>query len=300
MSSPRFTGVFTALVTPFNDDGSLDMESYRALIDEQVDAGIHGLVPCGTTGEAATLSVEEHLTVVKTCVEQVNGRVPVVAGAGNNATHRAIELHRQVAELGVDGALHVTPWYNKPTQEGLYRHFRAVAESASVPVMLYNVPGRTSVDLLPDTVVRLATDCPDIVAIKEATGSVARTQELLIKLDGLRDDFSVMSGEDTHILTLLAQGGHGVTSVISHLCAKELVEMVDAFTAGRNDDAARLSRKVSALQPVLFFRTSPLPVKTALASRGKVKEVLRMPLCPLNDEEKVELARRLQDVGYGS
>jgi 4-hydroxy-tetrahydrodipicolinate synthase len=300
MSSPRFSGVFTALVTPFNEDGSLDMESYRALIEEQIDAGIHGIVPCGTTGEAATLSVEEHLTVVKTCVDQVKGRVPVVAGAGNNATDRAIEMHRQVAELGVDGALHVTPWYNKPTQEGLYRHFRAVAESASLPVMLYNVPGRTAVDLLPDTVVRLAKDCAPIVAIKEATGSVARSQDLLCKLDGLRDDFSVMSGEDTHILTLLAQGGHGVTSVISHLCAKDLVDMVDAFAAGRNADAAALSRKVSPLQPALFFRTSPLPVKTALAMRGKVKEVFRLPLCPLNDDEKAELTRRLAEAGYGS
>src|SRR5690606_24880868 len=173
-------------------------------------AGVTGLVPCGTTGEAATLTVEEHLTVVKTCVEQVKGRVPVVAGAGNNSTDRAIELHKSVKELGVDGALHVTPWYNKPTQEGLYRHFRAIAASASLPVVLYNVPGRTGVDLLPATVERLAREVKDVVAIKEATGSTQRSEEILRRLDGVRDDFAVLSGEDTHILTLLAQGGHGV------------------------------------------------------------------------------------------
>lgn len=300
MTSVRFRGVYTALVTPFHDDGSLDLEAYRALIEEQIEAGVTGLVPCGTTGEAATLTVEEHLTVVKTCVEQVKGRVPVVAGAGNNSTDRAIELHKSVKELGVDGALHVTPWYNKPTQEGLYRHFRAIAASASLPVVLYNVPGRTGVDLLPATVERLAREVKDVVAIKEATGSTQRSEEILRRLDGVRDDFAVLSGEDTHILTLLAQGGHGVISVISHLCAKDLAAMLKAWDAKDTAEAARLSRKVSPLQPALFFRANPIPVKTALAMRGKMKEVFRLPLCPLDDAEKAELKDRLQKAGYGA
>lgn len=300
MTSVRFRGVYTALVTPFHDDGSLDLESYRALIEEQIADGVTGLVPCGTTGEAATLTVEEHLTVVKTCVEQVKGRVPIVAGAGNNSTDRAIELHRSVKELGVDGALHVTPWYNKPTQEGLYRHFRAISASASLPVVLYNVPGRTGVDLLPATVERLARDVKDVVAIKEATGSTQRSEELLKRLDGVRDDFAVLSGEDSHVLTLLAQGGHGVISVISHLCAKDLAAMLKAWDARDTAEAARLSRKVSPLQPALFFRANPIPVKTALAMRGKMKEVFRLPLCPLDDAEKAELKDRLQKAGYGS
>ena len=297
MSQVRFRGVYTALVTPFHDDGSLDLESYRALIEEQIEAGVTGLVPCGTTGEASTLTVEEHLQVVKTCVEQVKGRVPVVAGAGNNSTDRAIELHKSVKELGVDGALHVTPWYNKPTQEGLYRHYRAIAESASLPIVLYNVPGRTGADLLPATVERLARDVKDIVAIKEATGSTQRSEEILRRLDGVRDDFAVLSGEDTHILTLLAQGGHGVISVISHLCAKDLADMLKAWEARDVEEAARLSRKVSPLQPTLFFRSNPIPVKTALALRGKMKEVFRLPLCPLSDAVKAELQESLSNAG---
>lgn len=300
MSSPRFTGVYTALVTPFDDSGALDLEAFRRLIDEQIDAGVTGLVPCGTTGEAATLTVEEHLQVVRTCVEQVKGRVPVLAGAGNNATDRAVEMHKQVQELGVDGALHVTPWYNKPTQEGLYRHFRAVADASPLPVVLYNVPGRTGVDLLPATLERLATDCPTIVGVKEATGSVARSEEVLARVEKVRSDFAVLSGEDSHILTLLAQGGHGVISVISHLCAADLAAMLSAWQAGKVAEAQRLSRKVSALQPVLFFRANPIPVKTALAMRGQMKESFRLPLWPLTAEEKSELKLRLTQVGYGS
>lgn len=298
MSAPRFTGVYTALVTPFSDDGSLDLEAYRALIEEQIEAGVHGLVPCGTTGEAATLSVEEHLTVVRTCVEQVKGRVPVIAGAGANATARAIEMHKQVRELGVDGALHVTPWYNKPTQEGLYRHFRALADTGELPIVLYNVPGRTGADLLPETVLRLAQDCPNIVSVKEATGSAARAQDILTLVHDARADFSVLSGEDSFILPLLGMGGHGVISVISHLCAKDLVDMKAAFDQGDLEKAQALARKVSPLQPALFFRSNPIPVKTAMALQGKMKEVFRLPLCPLSDADKAELRRRLADAGY--
>src|ERR1043166_1823574 len=183
MAKPMFTGVITALVTPFHDDGSLDVDAYRKLIRAQIADGVTGLVPMGTTGESVTLDDDEHATIVKTCVEECKGKVPVIAGAGGNDTKKAIAKHKKIASLGVDGSLQVTPYYNKPTQEGLYRHFRAIAESNPLPIVLYNVPGRTGVDMLPETVARLAKDCPTIVAVKEATGSVARAQDIINRIE---------------------------------------------------------------------------------------------------------------------
>jgi 4-hydroxy-tetrahydrodipicolinate synthase len=288
----------TALVTPFLDDGSLDLDAYGALIEAQIEAGIHGLVPCGTTGEASTLSLDEHLRVVAACKDAVKGRVPVIAGAGNNDTAKAAALHARVHDLGVDAALHVTPWYNKPTQEGLYRHYRAVADAAPLPIVLYNVPGRTGVDLLPDTVVRLARDCPTIVGLKEATGSPQRAQELVNRLHDVRGDFALLSGDDGLILALLALGGHGVISVTSHLCARELVKMNDAWRAGRIDEAQALSRRTSPLASILFFRSSPVPVKTALAWQGRMQKRFRLPLCPLDDAEEAQLRKMLTAEGW--
>ncbi|MFZ9888153.1 MAG: 4-hydroxy-tetrahydrodipicolinate synthase, partial [Myxococcota bacterium] len=203
-------------------------------------------------------------------------------------------------ELGVDAALHVTPWYNKPSQEGLYRHFRAVVDSASLPVVLYNVPGRTGVDLDNQTVVRIAKECQLVVGLKDATGSLQRSEELLAALSGVRDDFSVLSGDDGHILTLLAQGGHGVISVISHLCAEELCAMFDAWNAGDHETAQQISRRIRPLASTLFFRSNPLPVKTALAMRGRLREVFRLPLCPLAEGERAELQSRLVAAGFAS
>jgi 4-hydroxy-tetrahydrodipicolinate synthase len=294
MTKPRFTGVYTALVTPFHDDGSVDLNAYKALIEDQLAMGVSGLVPCGTTGEASTLSADEHAQVVKTCVDTVNKRVPVVAGAGANDTKKAVETHKRIAELGVDGSLQVTPWYNKPTQEGLYRHFRAVAESNPLPIILYNVPGRTGVDMLPETIVRLAKDCPSIVAVKEATGSIQRAQDILNKVE--RPDFSVMSGDDGLILGLLAIGGHGVISVTSHVCGKELAQMVRAFHDGKIAEAQALSKRTSPLANILFFRANPIPVKTALALRkvGGIKANFRSPVCPLDDGELAQLKKMLE------
>ena len=298
MSNPSFRGVFTALVTPFLHDGNLDLEAYRRLIEAQIESGVHGLVPCGTTGEAATLGHEEHLEVVRVCVEQVAGRVPVIAGASANNTAQAVELHRAVAGLGVDAALHATPWYNKPTQEGLYRHYRAIAQSTDLPIVLYNVPGRTGVDLLPETIERLATEFPSVVAVKEATGSVARAEDILRKVLPIRPDFAVLSGEDSFILPLMAMGGHGVISVISHLCAKDLVEMLAAFDAGNLVQAQTYAHRVAPLVPAMFFRSNPIPVKSALALRGEMREVFRLPLCPLDDAERAELLHRLEAAGF--
>jgi 4-hydroxy-tetrahydrodipicolinate synthase len=201
-----------------------------------------------------------------------------------------------VAALGADASLHVTPYYNRPTQEGLYRHFRAIAESNPLPVILYNVPSRTGVDLLPETVARLAADCPTIVAVKEATGSIARAQDIINKIT--RTDFSILSGDDGNILGLLAIGGHGVISVISHLAAKELSQMITAFNNGRIDEARALAKRTSPLASILFFKISPLPVKTALAWQGMLKKTFRLPLCPLDDNEEAQLKKMLTAEGW--
>ena len=298
MAKPRFTGVFTALVTPFTDDGKIDFDAYRALIRAQLQAGVHGLVPCGTTGEASTLSPDEHAEVVATCVKEVAGKVPVVAGAGSNDTTKAVATTKRMKELGVDGVLQVTPWYNKPTQEGLYRHFAAVAQATDLPVVLYNVPGRTGVDMTPDTVVRLAKDFKSIVAVKEATGSIQRAQELVNKLHGVRDDFSILSGDDGLILGLVAIGGHGVISVTSHVCCKELVEMLAAHGKGDHAEAQRLSRRTSPLATILFKWSNPIPVKTALALQGRMKASFRSPVWPLDEGEAKQLASLLKAEGW--
>jgi 4-hydroxy-tetrahydrodipicolinate synthase len=295
-NKPLFTGVITALATPFHDDGSLDLDSYRKLIKEQIASGVTGLVPMGTTGESVTVDDAEHEAIVKACIEECKGKVPVIAGAGANDTKKAIAKHKKIAALGADGSLQVTPYYNKPTQEGLYRHFRAIAESNPLPIVLYNVPGRTGVDMLPETVARLAKDCPTIVAVKEATGSISRAQDVINRIE--RPDFSVLSGDDGLVLGLLAIGGHGVISVMSHLCAKEMRAMIDAYHAGKMAEAQALAKKTSPLASILFFRTSPIPVKTALAWRGMMKKTFRLPLCPLDEGEEAQLKKMLTGAGY--
>lgn len=310
-TTKKLRGIWTALVTPFNEDGSVDVKAFEGLVNDQLDAGIHGLVPCGTTGETSTLSESEQDLVITTTLATVKGKVPVVAGAGANDTKKAIENHKRVARLSSDGAsgahkvsgaLHVTPWYNKPTQEGLYRHFRAVADSADLPIIIYNVPGRTGVDLLPETLVRLAKDDKKFVAVKEATGSVQRAQDILNRLHGVRDDFAVLSGDDGNILSLLALGGDGVISVTSHLCAKELVQMVKAFDEGDLKTAQALSRKTSPLSVSMFWRANPIPVKTALAitgrGGGKITPRFRLPICPLDEAELATLKKMLTADGW--
>jgi 4-hydroxy-tetrahydrodipicolinate synthase len=299
---PMLRGIFTALVTPFSADGRIDFAAYRGLIDQQLAMGVTGLVPCGTTGEAATLSTDEHLEVVRVCVEQVNGRAKVIAGASANDTRAAVHLHQQVARLGVDAALHATPWYNKPTQAGLIAHYSAVASSHALPVVLYNVPGRTGVDMSTDTVVNLVKTNTNVVALKDATGSVARSQELLNRLHKdapHRTDFSLLSGDDGHILSLLALGGHGVISVTSHLCGAELVAMMKAFDDVDLHKAQALSRRTSPLSVSMFFRSNPLPVKTALAMRGQLPSAhFRLPLCTLDDGEVKQLRTLLTQDGW--
>lgn len=298
MTVPAYRGIYTALITPFHADGSIDFNAYTNLIERQIESGVHGLVPCGTTGETPTLSDEEQIQVIQACIRAADGRVPVIAGGSRNATRSACDFHRQLAELGANASLQCTPWYNKPTQEGLYRHFRAIAESAPLDIILYNVPSRTGVDLSAETVLRLARDCKNIVGIKEASGVVARSQEILAGLTKFRDDFSVLSGEDTFILPLLGMGGHGVISVISHMAAGEMVEMFDAHCAGNASRAQEISARLSTLVPLMFSHSNPIPVKTALAWQSDVTENFRLPLCPLADEDRDVLIKALQQTQW--
>jgi len=288
-----FSGSMTALVTPFRG-GEFDERAYRDLIEFQIAAGTDALVPCGTTGESATLSHAEHDRVVEVCVEAAAGRVPVIAGAGSNSTSEAVRLTRHAKEAGADAALLITPYYNKPTQEGLYRHFSHVAERVDIPVVLYNVPGRTGVNLLPETVARLAP-VANVVAIKEATGDLRQVSRV-IELCG--DRIAVISGDDFTVLPLLAVGGKGVISVVSNVAPAEMAQLVDAFFAGDHVTAREMHYKLLPLAAALFLETNPIPAKTALGLMGRIDPELRLPLCEMGAgaRERLEAALRVAGV----
>ncbi|GAB6035493.1 4-hydroxy-tetrahydrodipicolinate synthase [Fundidesulfovibrio butyratiphilus] len=289
----QFSGALTALVTPFTN-GTLDEEAYRALIEWQIEQGIHGLVPCGTTGESATLSHQEHGEVIKICVDQVKKRVPVLAGAGSNNTAEAIELTKCAKEAGADGALHITPYYNKPTQAGLIAHFAAVAKAVPFPMVVYNVPGRTSVNMLAPTVAALAKQVPDVVGIKEATGSLTQVSEVI---EFCGPNFTVLSGDDFTALPTLAVGGHGVISVSSNVAPALVSKMCDAFRNGDLKEAQRLHYQLSPINRAMFFETNPVPAKTALTKMGRVKGEVRLPLVALSQENDAKLAGVLKTAG---
>jgi 4-hydroxy-tetrahydrodipicolinate synthase len=288
-----FRGAITALVTPFRN-GRLDEEAYRAHIDWQIREGVTAVVPCGTTGESATLSHEEHERVIDIAVDEARGRVPVLAGTGSNSTAEAVRLTRHAKEAGADGALLIAPYYNKPTQEGLYEHYRKVAEEAKFPLVLYNVPGRTGVNLLPETVGRLS-QVPEVVGIKEATGDLKQVSEVLERCG---DRISVLSGDDFTILPLLALGGHGVISVLSNVVPRDVSEMVGAFEGGDLAAARALHFKTQPLARALFFETNPIPVKTALALLGRMEPELRLPLCAMQRPTREKLEEVLRAYGF--
>lgn len=290
----NFRGAFTALLTPFKD-GKVDEEAFRRLIEQQIEQGIHGLVPCGTTGESATLSHAEHEAVIRICVEQAGGRVPVVAGAGSNNTSEAIALTRFAKSVGADGVLHITPYYNKPTQEGLYRHFKAIAEAVSIPVILYNVPGRTSCNMLPETVARLARECPDIIGIKEATSDMAQGAKVI---ELCPEGFRVFSGDDLTAFPLFALGGCGVISVTANITPGDVAAMWNAWTAGNVEEARRLHYRLLPLHRAMFMETNPIPVKTAAAMLGLMPLELRLPLTEMAPANKEKLADILKAGGY--
>jgi 4-hydroxy-tetrahydrodipicolinate synthase len=290
--STRFEGALTALVTPFKD-GAVDDAALATLVEEQIAAGIDGLVPAGTTGEASTLSLEEQAHVVKVVVRAARGRVPVVAGAGSNSTHHAIELSRAAREAGADGLLHVTPYYNRPPQEGLYRHFRAIAEAVPLPILLYNVPSRTSCDLLPETVARLA-EHPAIVGIKEASGSTTRATQILARCG---DRITVLSGDDFTMFPLYAVGARGVISVLSNIAPRWVADMWDHVRSGAWDAARAIHAQSLALTELLFAEPSPMPIKAALALKGTMRDEIRSPLVPVSGALREKLAAALAAAG---
>ena len=287
----QLTGAFTALVTPFSK-GHVDEERFREHVEWQITQGIHGLVPCGTTGESATLSHEEHEKVIQICIDQTKGRVPVLAGAGSNNTTEAIHLAHFAKEAGADGALLITPYYNKPTQEGLYLHFKAIAQAVDLPLVPYNVPGRTGCNLLPATIGRLAHELPNIVGIKEATGTMTQTSDVM---EACPQTFSVLSGDDFTVLPLLALGGAGVISVSSNIVPAKMAEMCNAFAAGDLARARRLHFELMPLHRTMFIETNPLPVKTALARMGRIDGDFRLPMCPMSAPNEAQLLKTLRE-----
>ena len=285
-----FSGSLVAIVTPFRN-GQVDEKTLGDLIEFQIANGTDGVVPCGTTGESATLSHAEHERVVAFTVETVARRVPVIAGAGSNSTDEAIRLTKHAKQVGADGALLITPYYNKPTQEGLFRHYKAVAEAVDIPIVLYNIPGRTSVNMLPATVARL-TSLRNIAAIKEGSGSVQQVSDIM-KLCG--DRIVVLSGDDALTLPMLAVGAKGVITVTANIVPADMAAMVDAFAAGEMGEAQRLHYKMYNLFNALFLETNPIPVKEALAMMGRIDGEIRLPMTPMAPETREKLSQALKE-----
>jgi 4-hydroxy-tetrahydrodipicolinate synthase len=287
-----FVGAMTALVTPMRD-GQLDLEALEKLVEWQIASGIDALVPCGTTGESATLSHEEHAEVVRHVVKAANKRVPIIAGAGSNSTAEAIALSKAARAAGADGLLHITPYYNKPTQDGLYHHFKAIAEAVPLPIILYNVPGRTSCDMLPDTVARLC-EVPNIVGVKEATGQVTRAQQIHAKVG---ERLTILSGEDAINFPLYAVGARGCISVVSNVAPKLVAECWDATAAGDFARAKTLHYQSLPLADALFVETNPIPAKAALAMMGRIGPEIRAPLYAMSAGAREKLRAVLSEQG---
>ncbi|MEW6600173.1 MAG: 4-hydroxy-tetrahydrodipicolinate synthase [Nitrospirota bacterium] len=285
-------GSIVAIVTPFKN-GSLDEKALSDLIEWHIAEGTNAIVPCGTTGESATLDYEEHYRVIEVTIKVVNGRVPVIAGTGANATDETIMMTRKAKEMGADAALLVSPYYNKPTQEGLYRHHKAIAEAVDIPQILYNVPGRTAVNMLPETVARLA-EIKNIVAIKEATGNMAQASDIF-RLCG--DGITVLSGDDFTTFPLMLLGGKGAISVSANIAPRDMSDMCKALLEGKIDEARKLHFKLEPLNKGMFIETNPIPVKTALSLMGKIQEEMRLPLCPMSTANRDKLKNILSTYG---
>ena len=283
-----FSGSIVALVTPFKN-GAVDYEALAELIEFQINGGTNGILPCGTTGESATLSHEEHDQVVEFVVKKVAGRVPVIAGSGSNSTREALRLTAHAKEAGADGALVITPYYNKPTQRGLYRHYELLAKEVEIPIVIYNVPGRTGVSIAPETVASL-DKFPNIVAIKEASGSLEQVSQIISQCD-----ITVLSGEDSLTFPIMALGGKGVVSVVANILPGPVAEMVSSFLEKDVEGARKLHYELYQMSRILFVETNPIPVKAALAMMGKIREEYRLPLCQMSDENRSRLERILKD-----
>ncbi|MDH5666665.1 MAG: 4-hydroxy-tetrahydrodipicolinate synthase [Nitrospira sp.] len=284
-----FTGSLVAIVTPFRN-GQVDERALAELIEWHIAKGTNGIVPCGTTGESATLSHGEHNRVIELTVEVVNRRVPVIAGTGSNSTEEAIALTKHAKQAGVDGALLITPYYNKPTQEGLYRHYKAVAEAVDLPLVLYNIPGRTGVNMLPPTIARLSA-VQSIVGVKEGSGSIQQASDV-VQLCG--DRLTVLSGDDSLTLPMMAVGGKGVISTTANIVPSEMAELVKTFSSGKIAESRGIHFALSPLFTALFLETNPIPVKTALGMMGRIDPELRLPLCPIGNDAREKLTEVLK------
>ncbi len=285
-----FTGSHVAIVTPFRK-GKVDERALGDLIEWQIAKGTNGIVPCGTTGESATLSHEEHNRVIELTVEVVRRRVPVTAGTGSNSTDEAISLTKHAKEAGADAALLITPYYNKPTQEGLYRHYKAIAEAVDLPLVLYNIPGRTGVNMLPVTIARLAV-IENIVGVKEGSGVIQQASDIVHTCG---DRLAVLAGDDAMTLPMMAVGGQGVITVTANIAPTEMANMVKAFAAGNVEEARRIHFQLSPLFAALFYETNPIPVKEALGMMGKIDPELRLPLCPMGKDNRDKLMQVMKE-----
>jgi 4-hydroxy-tetrahydrodipicolinate synthase len=288
-----YDGVYTALITPFTENGSVDEEAFCRLVESQINDGVSGLVPMGTTGESPTLSHEEHLRVIQLTVEQAKGRVPVIAGTGSNSTEEAVSLTIRAKELGANASLQVAPYYNKPTQEGFYRHFISIAESAGLPLIIYNIPGRSGKNIENDTMLRLS-EHGNIVGVKEASGDLSQVMDLIMRKP---DDFSVLSGDDNLGYPIIALGGHGIISVASNLIPDRMAALVASALAGDMEKARSLHYELLPLFKALFVETNPIPVKYGMSRIGRANEVYRLPMCSPADASKKVVDGVLRDLG---
>ncbi|KIQ93579.1 Dihydrodipicolinate synthase [Anoxybacillus thermarum] len=286
----QFGQIATAMVTPFDNKGNIDFAKTTQLVNYLIENGTDSLVVAGTTGESPTLTTEEKLALFRHVVEVVDGRVPVIAGTGSNNTRASIELTKKAEEIGVDAVMIVAPYYNKPNQEGIYQHYKAIAESTSLPVMVYNIPGRAVVNISVETIVRLS-QIPNVVAVKDASGNLDAMTEIIAKT---RDDFMLYSGDDGLTLPVLSIGGSGVVSVASHIIGNEMKQMIQAFMSGNNKEAAKLHQRLLPIMKALFAAPSPVPVKTALQMKGLDVGSVRLPLVPLTEQERLQLMHVLQ------
>ncbi len=286
-------GSIVAIVTPMYEDGSVDWKSLEKLVEWHIQQGTHSIVAVGTTGEASTLSMEEHTQVIKEVIRVANKRIPIIAGTGANSTREAIELTKAAKELGADAALLVTPYYNKPTQEGLYQHYKAIAEAVDIPQILYNVPGRTGVDMQNETVIRLA-DVKNIIGIKDATGDVPRGQALI---EGLAGNMAIYSGDDETACELMLLGAKGNISVTANVAPKQMSDVCEAALAGDKEKAQRLNQQIANLHNILFCESNPIPVKWALHEMGYISTGLRLPLTPLAEQYREPIRNSLKAAG---
>ncbi|MDD5006018.1 MAG: 4-hydroxy-tetrahydrodipicolinate synthase [Candidatus Omnitrophica bacterium] len=288
-----FKGSIVAIVTPFKNE-KVDEETLRKLVKFHIDNGTSGIVPCGTTGESPTLDYDEHDRVIEICIEAANGKIPIIAGTGSNSTAEAITMTKHAAQAGADASLQVSPYYNKPTQRGLYEHFRTIAEAVDIPIILYNIASRTGVNILPDTIAKLAKDCKNIVGVKESSGDL----EQMARIKALcPSDFQLISGDDGLTLPVMAIGGIGIISVVANIIPKDVATMVDEFLKGNIKKAQEIHYKILPLVKAIFIETNPIPVKTAMGLIGMCEPELRLPLCSMSQDNLTALKKALKDYG---